>query len=185
MIFVAFYLVFASGLDFDAVFCDSISACIPVLRLFRPSVKVIFYCHFPDQLLTARSSMWKKLYRGPIDWVEEKSTGMAHCLLVNSQFTGALIIIVVKYTEPLIVENFLLIAEQFRKTFRSLRAIQLSVVYPSVNMNSFDEELESLPEDTLPSSASHVFLSINRYERKKNVALAIQAFGRDYLTSYS
>ncbi len=88
MIFAAFYLIFASGMDFDLVFCDSISACIPVLRLFRPGVKVVFYCHFPDQLLTIRTSVWKKVYRGPIDWVEEWSTGMAHCILVNSQFTG-------------------------------------------------------------------------------------------------
>jgi len=55
--------------------------------------------------------------------------------------------------------------------------VQLSVVYPSVNMSAFDEDLEPLPADTLPP-ATHVFLSINRYERKKNVALAIQAFGK-------
>jgi len=41
-------------------------------------------------LLTDRRSVFKKLYRAPIDWLEERTTGMADCILVNSQFTGAL-----------------------------------------------------------------------------------------------
>lgn len=64
-------------------FCQShflhlqVSACVPVLRLSRHRKKVLFYCHFPDQLLTQRKSTLKKLYRAPIDWVEERTTGMA------------------------------------------------------------------------------------------------------------
>jgi alpha-1,3/alpha-1,6-mannosyltransferase len=48
----------------------------------------VFYCHFPDQLLTQRQSVLKALYRKPIDWFEEKTTGMADTVLVNSNFTG-------------------------------------------------------------------------------------------------
>lgn len=54
-----------------------VSVCIPVLRLGRHRKKVLFYCHFPDQLLTQRKSALKKLYRTPIDWLEERTTGMA------------------------------------------------------------------------------------------------------------
>lgn len=54
-----------------------VSVCIPVLRLSRLRKKVLFYCHFPDQLLTQRKSALKKLYRAPIDWLEERTTGMA------------------------------------------------------------------------------------------------------------
>lgn len=54
-----------------------VSVCIPVLRLSRHRKKVLFYCHFPDQLLTQRKSALKKLYRAPIDWLEERTTGMA------------------------------------------------------------------------------------------------------------
>jgi len=39
-------------------------------------------------LLTDRRSVFKKLYRFPIDCLEERTTGMADCVLVNSQFTG-------------------------------------------------------------------------------------------------
>ena len=86
MIYAAVYLVFFSSLSCDVIFCDQISACIPVLKFSR--AKVLFYCHFPDMLLTQRNSLLKSLYRRPIDALEEKTTGMADCVLVNSQFTG-------------------------------------------------------------------------------------------------
>ena len=86
MIYAAVYLVFFSGLEPDVIFCDQISACIPVLTMGR--AKVLFYCHFPDMLLTQRRTFLKKLYRKPLDWLEERTTGMAHCVLVNSRFTG-------------------------------------------------------------------------------------------------
>ena len=87
MIYAAFYLVFLSGILCDVVFCDQISACVPILKLFS-SAKILFYCHFPDMLLTQRRTFLKRLYRGPIDWLEEKTTGMADTILVNSKFTG-------------------------------------------------------------------------------------------------
>ena len=74
MIYVALYLVLLSKYQPEVVFCDQISACIPVLKLSK--AKVLFYCHFPDQLLTKRQSIAKKLYRAPLDWLEEKSTGI-------------------------------------------------------------------------------------------------------------
>ncbi len=87
MLYAALYLVLASGLRPQVIFCDQISAAIPLLKLFS-AAKVVFYCHFPDQLLTDRKSVLKRLYRAPIDWVEERTTGMADVCLVNSKFTG-------------------------------------------------------------------------------------------------
>ncbi|KAK3851202.1 hypothetical protein Pcinc_042133 [Petrolisthes cinctipes] len=62
MIYVALYLVLFSGVVFDVAFVDQVSACIPFLRL-RGKVKILFYCHFPDQLLTQRRSLPKRIYR--------------------------------------------------------------------------------------------------------------------------
>ncbi|XP_061675479.1 alpha-1,3/1,6-mannosyltransferase ALG2 isoform X2 [Syngnathoides biaculeatus] len=155
MIYVAFYLVFFSGLEYDVVFCDQVSVCIPVLRLSRHRKKVLFYCHFPDQLLTQRKSALKKLYRAPIDFLEERTTGMADMILVNSQFTAGV----------------------FRETFRSLKGVQTDVLYPSLNTRTFDRppaEAEGT-EGLVPERTSHLFLSLNRYERKKNLGLALQA----------
>ncbi|XP_061771684.1 alpha-1,3/1,6-mannosyltransferase ALG2 isoform X1 [Nerophis ophidion] len=155
MIYVALYLVFLSGLEYDVIFCDQVSVCIPVLRLSRHKKKVLFYCHFPDQLLTQRTSTLKKLYRAPIDFLEEYTTGMADLILVNSQFTAGI----------------------FRETFRSLMGVQTDVLYPSLNTRTFDQpsnEAHDL-EGLLPEGTSHLFLSLNRYERKKNLGLALEA----------
>lgn len=73
MIYASIYLVFFSDLKPHVIMCDQISACIPVLKLC--SAKVLFYCHFPDLLLTQRKSFLKRLYRWPLDWLEEITTG--------------------------------------------------------------------------------------------------------------
>ena len=73
MIYISVYLVFFSGIQVDVIICDQVSACVPVLKLSK--AKVLFYCHFPDLLLTQRKSFLKKLYRLPLDWLEEMTTG--------------------------------------------------------------------------------------------------------------
>lgn len=85
MIYAALYLVFVHTSPYDLVICDQISACIPVLKISRRPI--LFYCHFPDMLLTQRKSLLKWLYRMPIDWLEEATTGQADKVLVNSKFT--------------------------------------------------------------------------------------------------
>lgn len=120
------------------------------------SPKIVFYCHFPDQLLTQRKSWLKSLYRKPIDWLEEKTTGMADTVLVNSKFTAGV----------------------FHDTFKSLSVVP-DVLYPSLNVSQFDQ-----PADREGKEGSgkdrfgdpFIFLSINRYERKKNLPLALKAF---------
>lgn len=151
MIYVAIYLVFFSGKKFDVIVCDQISACIPVLKW--SGAKVLFYCHFPDQLLTKRQNWLKKIYRWPIDRLEESTTGKADQVLVNSRFT----------------------AHVFHSTFKSLAHIHPMVLYPSLNFSAFDQSPSDLG-DTLPPRVEYMFLSINRYERKKNLSLAIEAF---------
>ncbi|CAL8341313.1 unnamed protein product [Gadus morhua 'NCC'] len=165
MIYVALYLVFFSGLEYDVVFCDQVSVCIPVLRLSRRRKKVLFYCHFPDQLLTQRQSALKRLYRAPIDWMEERTTGMADMIVVNSRFTAGV----------------------FRETFLSLKEVQIDVLYPSLNTVNFDRPSEGTRAlaGLLPEGTACLFLSLNRYERKKNLGLALEALAalRDALPS--
>lgn len=156
MLYVAFFLLSRHYFGdrenrFDVFICDQISACIPVLRW--TGAKVIFYCHFPDQLLTPHDSCLKKAYRCPIDALEEYTTGRAHRVLVNSKFTSAV----------------------FHLAFKSLSRIQPVILYPSINFTSFVHTPEDV-SNLFPPSVKCVFLSINRYERKKNLSLAIEAF---------
>jgi alpha-1,3/alpha-1,6-mannosyltransferase len=159
MVYIATYLLMFS--KFDLVLCDQVSACIPFLKLnFWANFKIIFYCHFPDKLLTKRESLMKTLYRKPLDLFEEWSTGLADTILVNSKFTRNVV----------------------QQTFKSLRNRELTVLYPCVNVNHFIEN-KSSEEDYDSIFREHkglkhdkfIYLSINRFERKKALATAIES----------
>ncbi|KAL7753649.1 Alpha-1,3-mannosyltransferase-like protein [Sorochytrium milnesiophthora] len=116
---------------------------------------VVFYCHFPDQLLTKRESLAKRIYRAPFDWLEKVTTGCADVVLVNSNFTR----------------------QVFDSTFGTFK-VPLRVVYPGVDVSAYDaltlapSQLQFLPKHT------KLFLSINRFERKKNIEMLVHAFAQ-------
>ena len=145
----------------DLIFVDQISAPIPFLKLL--DYKIVFYCHFPDLLLSQSGSALKRVYRVPLDFMEEWSTGKADKILVNSHFTEGV----------------------FRETFTRLKNTPVEVLYPTLAIDVFDaspDESKRIPG--LESGASF-FLSLNRYERKKRVDLAIKALDklRDLVTT--
>ena len=135
--------------SYDVYVCDQISVYVPILRFLAPRTKILFYCHFPDQLLSNRTSCTKRLYRIPFDVIEQVTTALSDRVLVNSKFTKSV----------------------YRKTF-TLVAKEPYVLYPCVKL----DELISIGSDpTPPVSNDIVLLSINRFERKKNIALAVKA----------
>eukprot|EP00960_Hanusia_phi_P021928 649435-Hanusia_phi.AAC.1 len=109
-----------------------------------------------------RSRSWlKSLYRLPFDWLEEFTTLLSHRILVNSKYTS----------------------QVFHETFSSAK-ISPEVLYPSINLKSYEQsgsgtskssnEAEKLFETLRKFTC---FISINRFERKKNIELAVKAFG--------
>ena len=77
------------GLKFDIICIDQISLPVAIFKLNK--FKIMFYCHYPDQLLCVydkKYNILKRLYRVPLDWLEMKTTGMADVILVNSEFTS-------------------------------------------------------------------------------------------------
>ncbi|KAJ3363173.1 Alpha-1,3-mannosyltransferase-like protein [Allomyces javanicus] len=143
----------------DVYFVDQISVGVPLLKW--TGARVLFYCHFPDKLLATRKSKLKTLYRVPFDWIEEKTTAMADEIVVNSKFTRAV----------------------FHQSFPSIRHVP-AVAYPGVP----EPAAAASPTTSKgPTSAgmplifppnTRILLSINRFERKKNVKLALDAFAR-------
>ena len=169
MMWVSLVISFMSiiGLGPDLIICDQVSHVVPLLR-WGTGKRVIFYCHFPDKLLCVDRSSWlKRTYRAPIDWWEESSTGASDAVVVNSKFTG----------------------QVFRQSFTRLHDVQLRVLYPSIDFKQFDQPLDAASRrkatETLPKSylqhlqkhgdASILLVSINRFERKKNLLLAVKA----------
>ena len=72
----------------DAVFCDTVANVIPLLR-HRLRAPIVFYCHFPDRLLTPARRGWYRWYRIPLDRWEAAGLRRADRVLVNSAFTAA------------------------------------------------------------------------------------------------
>ncbi|KAG5446063.1 Alpha-1,3-mannosyltransferase-like protein [Clonorchis sinensis] len=176
LLLASVYLVFTCDRQNDLVFVDQISAPLPLLWL--TGFKTLFYCHFPDQLLTDRKTTLKRWYRFPLDYLEERTTGYANKILVNSHFTAGVV----------------------RQTFPSLAKSELEVLYPVANTDSlrlpsavvdFNDPdglsncrqscRNALPGHIIPKSARFVFVSINRYERKKNLSLALFALSHLFL----
>lgn len=130
---------------------DIVSLPVLVFSLFR--VPVIFYCHFPDPSLEetlrrAPHSVLRKLYRAFIDFAELTALGTASLIVCNSKFTQGV----------------------FASIYPSLP--QPRVVYPSVNLSSSDH-----PSPTeKPTPSVQTILSLNRFERKKNIPLVLSSF---------
>jgi alpha-1,3/alpha-1,6-mannosyltransferase len=128
-----------------------VAAVVPLLKLLLPGMRVLFYCHFPDLLLSQRGSFIKSLYRMPLDYVEEVATGSADLILVNSSFTAGV----------------------FGQTFKRLAAqgVQPAVLYPAAAIpaeGELKEAAESWRSELPAGLVEHIskgptFLSINRW----------------------
>lgn len=137
----------------DLFIVDQLSTCLPFLHVLSDA-KQLFYCHFPDQLLAQRTSIIKQLYRLPFDIFEQFTTSTADSVVVNSNFTKSI----------------------YQRTFQLVKSCP-KVIYPCVDLTKrdFDAADEQLLESLLGPS-DRFYLSINRYERKKNISLALEAY---------
>lgn len=158
MLYATLYTTFVLSRQekFDVIFVDSISIGVPLLKFATGAPKIVFYCHFPDLLMAPQDqNLLRKAYRYPINFAEEFTTGKADVILVNSKFTRRM----------------------FKETFKSITAMP-EVLYPSLNTKYFDDTVvtNSDADDLKLRGDEIVFLSINRFERKKNIPLALKAF---------
>lgn len=152
--------IIASGeiLEYDYFVVDQLSFAVPLLSVFsRPDCKVLFYCHFPDQLLVRKAGLVKLLYRKPFDALEQWLTGVADGIMVNSSFTKSI----------------------FYDTFPSLRQRDPAVVCPCVDTLAPTDTPADLAADKEVDEFfgnSSFLLSVNRFERLKNIELAVKAY---------
>ncbi|KAF4450138.1 hypothetical protein F53441_6695 [Fusarium austroafricanum] len=137
-----------------AFIVDQLSAGLPLMRYIAPASPILFYCHFPDLLLAqGRESALKRLYRRPFDWLEEWTMGFASAVAVNSGFTKGVV----------------------NRTWPNLKKrTETKVVHPCVDTEA--KETEDVGDGDAPFKGEKIILSINRFERKKDIGLAIKAF---------
>ncbi|CEG48614.1 alpha- [Plasmopara halstedii] len=150
ILFVTLCIAISYTSDVDVFVVDQVSISIPFLRaLGKP---VLFYGHFPDKLLCIRSnSPWKRLYRIVLDYLEGITTASADIIVVNSNFSRSV----------------------FLEVFPQLQSKSLRVLYPPVDVEAY-----KATADLNVQRDAGLFVSLNRFERKKNVALAIEALSK-------
>ncbi|CAK1545645.1 unnamed protein product [Leptosia nina] len=135
------------------IFCDLISLCIPILKFAKGPFRVVFYCHHPDKLLTTQGGFLKQVYRAPLNWLEEVTTAQADKVLVNSKYT----------------------ARVYKDAFQKIKDVP-DICYPSINTEFFKHASPKNLKEIVPvGTDKFIFLSINRYERKKDLQLALRA----------
>ena len=134
---------------------DQLSACLPLLRWMWSNQRILFYCHFPDQLLARRDAkgvigLITSVYRFVFDHFEVWTMTAADSVVVNSKFTKTVV----------------------SETLGKVIGDDAKVIYPCV-----DTSEKSIPQEkTKLWEGKKIFLSINRFEGKKGVDLAIRAF---------
>ncbi|KAJ5939023.1 Glycosyl transferase family 1 [Penicillium verhagenii] len=148
----------------DIFIVDQLPACVPFLKTFGRAQKsqcqrILFYCHFPDQLLARRNEggsllrLAKQLYRFPFDWFEGWAMSASDRVVANSKFSRGVV----------------------RQVFGADKLGDVEVVYPCVDT----DEKAIAPEAKSAGplwGGKKILLSINRFERKKDMALAIRAY---------
>eukprot|EP00356_Strombidium_inclinatum_P002027 CAMPEP_0170480036 /NCGR_PEP_ID=MMETSP0208-20121228/1030_1 /TAXON_ID=197538 /ORGANISM="Strombidium inclinatum, Strain S3" /LENGTH=318 /DNA_ID=CAMNT_0010752515 /DNA_START=407 /DNA_END=1360 /DNA_ORIENTATION=- len=121
-----------------------------------------------------------RIYRFFLDTFEELTTGMAQTIVVNSGFT-----------QQVFLDNFPIIgASKSKKSDEVVKQDGLliashmpRILYPPINLKVFEksenyssQKIEDLLEGKITPGKTHVLTSLNRYERKKNIPLALKAF---------
>ncbi|KAL9654228.1 hypothetical protein ABK040_010261 [Willaertia magna] len=167
MFYLTLRMYFSSTKNYDIIIVDQYSYHLPLLKYLFPKSKIIFYCHFPDKLLVqygnnSFKNKLKSIYRLIFDYFEEVTTGKADKICVNSEFTK---------------EVFF---NSFKKLAKEKKKEDIIVLYPPINVSSYDIVPEDIEEKCsfykrLKNSTFSI-VSINRFERKKNVELLVKAF---------
>lgn len=160
MLYLSYWAAREFGNSADCIVLDVLPTSIPLLTSWVKG-GIMYYCHFPDKLLTRdtvngeatdeaiqqRSSL-RTWYRNFMDGIEEYTMSYADVLCVNSKFTKV----------------------QVQKVFSSLSRKDIRVLYPALDMEKFAQ-----PNFTIATSEAPI-VSLNRFERKKNIALLLRAY---------
>jgi alpha-1,3/alpha-1,6-mannosyltransferase len=129
MMLCAIWLVMFRYNEFDYFILDQVSFPIPILKLCNS--KIMFYCHFPDKLLsTNRGSFIMRFYRWFLDFIEEITTGMAQTIVVNSGFT-----------RQIFEDNFPIISakKENEQPGWVYNTHYPKILYPPINLKTFEK----------------------------------------------
>lgn len=183
MLWAAFRITMSLS-DADVIFVDQVPAALILLQKVAPHIPRFFYCHFPDQLCDGRRNEKGeymkppiapvKAYRDFFDAMERQSMDAASAVYSNSQFSRETTLRVFPALK-LPIENVLYPPVPPAMSKEAFDAALVTSQLPSSLLQQREGTNSKTMENLLPPSRP-LFVSINRFERKKNIELAIEAF---------
>ncbi|KAH8814500.1 alpha-1,3-mannosyltransferase ALG2 [Flagelloscypha sp. PMI_526] len=136
----------------DVFFVDQLSTCVPLLR-WLGAKRVVFYCHFPDFLLAdgefkeGQQRRKRSLLKRIYRFPMDRWEEWS---------TGQ--------ADTILVNS-------------GFTSNKPKVVWPGINIGIYEEAVDWSDADVVPLHSDRpTLLSINRFEKKKNVALAVSAY---------
>jgi len=176
----------------DVIVLDVLPTPLPFLQYLFPTSSLLFYCHFPDQLLiqsayqnrkdneenattsettpiqpTTTAPPPKGWYRTIIDFLENQTMPFADTIVVNSHFT-----------RRTVLETFPSLQQQQQAQPQNQNDNFLPVLYPALDTSALDAQNDNdndNTEATVSQQEQRPIVSLNRFERKKNLELLLQA----------
>ncbi|KAL3118785.1 hypothetical protein niasHT_002622 [Heterodera trifolii] len=138
----------------DLVVVDHSASCVPLLKWFFPRCRVLFYCHFPQQLVTPSRFFLYRWYAYLMGLVEGRLFEYVDIVLVNSEFTG----------------------RQFRQVMPTVSDAKIRVVYPPCDVDSLRcAWVRPISRADRPPNERYLFLSMNRFWPEKRLEIIIEA----------
>lgn len=158
LLFLALHVIMQKHHTPDVIVLDVLPLPLPFWQ-WMTTCSLLFYCHFPDQLLVQHKnqqrSLLKRLYRVAFNQLESICMLFADEIAVNSKFTR----------------------QKVLETFPALQATEdeaLPVLYPALDTASMQSS-ESSSKKKTSKSERPLLCSLNRFERKKNLELVLHA----------
>ncbi|VBB31152.1 unnamed protein product [Acanthocheilonema viteae] len=156
---LAWQLIF-SGLVPDLVIIDHSASCLPMLKWRFPNVKILFYCHFPQQLVTPTRFFLYRWYSRLIGLIEGLLFQKADLIMVNSHFTKS----------------------QFLRVMPEVNPSRLMVVYPPCDVDAVKIGVKPISRKQRQYNKRYTFLSMSRFWPEKKLDIIIRAAGNHLLT---
>ncbi|CAG9540836.1 unnamed protein product [Cercopithifilaria johnstoni] len=152
-IVLAWQLIF-SGLVPDLVIIDHSASCLPMLKWRFPNVKILFYCHFPQQLVTPTRFFLYRWYSRLIGLIEGLLFQKADLIMVNSHFTES----------------------QFLRVMPEVNPSRLMVVYPPCDVDAIKIGVKPISRKQRQyNNKRYMFLSMSRFWPEKKLDIIIKA----------
>lgn len=152
----------------DVFVVDQVAAASPVLRILG-GAPVLFYCHFPDMLCDPNRAGGRKI-RGLLRWIYRAAFDSLECGFMRCQTK---VVCNSKFSRAITMETFPFLRRQVDA--------ERDVLYPPINIPLLTEQAcdgAVIADLQQQIGRRRVVLSINRFERKKNLGLAVEAFSR-------